>query len=253
MLLSSQLAGGQIPTHKGALKAAGVNLYGYLAQQVLEKQPQAIQEFLLRTSLLEEFNAGFCAEVIDPALNVALDWGGLMDAALRSNLFILPVDEESVWLRYHHLFLEFLAAAHAAAAAGRGCQHPGQLAQVYAAHGDWERSYRVYQHLGRLTAQVGLLEQAGPELMSSGRLNTLSDWLVNLPEDLRLARPILLSLQGALAIMRSDHVAADALLEQAIHGLRQGEDHYQLSLALSRRSVGLQGARRICARIGSGE
>ena len=114
------------------------------------------------------------------------------------------------------------------------------LAKVYAAHGDWERSYRVYQHLGRLTAQVGLLEQAGPELMSSGRLNTLSDWLVNLPEDLRLARPILLSLQGALAIMRSDHVAADALLEQAIHGLRQGEDHYQLSLALSRRSVGLR-------------
>ena len=90
------------------LRVAGVGLYDYLAQQVMEKQPPDVQEFLLRTSLLEEFTAAFCAEVIGPALNLELNWDALMDAALRNNLFILPVDEELVTLRYHHLFLDFL-------------------------------------------------------------------------------------------------------------------------------------------------
>ena len=208
----------------------------YLAQQVLEKQPAPIQEFLLRTSLLEEFNAAFCAEVIGQALNLELDWGGLMESALRSNLFILPIDEE--WMRYHHLFLAFLQQRMTSQRPDEAALIQARLAQVYAGRGDWERAYRVYERLGQLSSQVGLLEQAGPDLITSGRLNTLSDWLTNLPDELRLARPILLSLQGGLAIMRGDLAEAETLLDQAISGLRPDGDRYQLALALSRRSAG---------------
>ena len=45
-------------------RVAGVGLYDYLAQQVLERQDEEIQKFLLRTSLLDEFDAQICAEVI---------------------------------------------------------------------------------------------------------------------------------------------------------------------------------------------
>ena len=107
LLLSSQLDRGAAD-RRGMLRVAGIGLYDYLAQQVMEKQPADVREFLLRTSLLEEFTAAFCAEVIGSALNLELNWDALMDAALRNNLFILPVDEELVTLRYHHLFLEFL-------------------------------------------------------------------------------------------------------------------------------------------------
>ena len=239
LLLSSQLDRGAAD-RRGMLRVAGIGLYDYLAQQVMEKQPVDVQEFLLRTSLLEEFTAAFCAEVIGPALNLELNWDALMDAALRNNLFILPVDEESVTLRYHHLFLEFLQHRMQEERPEETVSIQIRLAQVYAGHGEWERAYRVYQRLGRLSAQVGLLEQAGPDLMVSGRLNTLSEWLTTLPPEMALARPVLLSLQGGLAIMRGDLGAGRTLLDQAIAGLNAEEDPYQLALALSRRSTGLR-------------
>ena len=240
LLLTSQVDRGGTADRRGMLRVAGVGLYDYLAQQVLEKQPADVQEFLLRTSLLEEFTAAFCAEVIGPALNLEMNWDALMEAALRNNLFILPVDEELVTLRYHHLFLDFLQHRMLEQRPEEAVSIQSRLAQVYAGHGDWERAYRVYQRLGRLAAQVGLLEQAGPELMTSGRLNTLSDWLTTLPQEMTLARPVLLSLQGGLAIMRGELGEAKVLLDQAILGLSQVDDPYQLALALSRRSTGLR-------------
>lgn len=59
-----------------------------------------------------------------------------------------------------------------------------------------EHAYRVYRQLGRISAQANLVEPG--DMMTSGRLNTLGDWLENMPEETRLARPILLSLQGAI-------------------------------------------------------
>jgi len=240
VLLTSQISGGGLPVRKGALKAAGVDLYGYLAQQVLEKQPAALQEFLLRSSLFEEFNASFCAEVIGPALGVDLDWEELMDAALRSNLFILSVDEESVWLRYHHLFLEFLRQRVLKQRPREAELIQTRLAQVYAARGQWELAYRVYQRLGRISAQASLVEQAAGDMMTSGKLNTLDGWLETMPEETRLARPILLSLQGALAVMRGELLQGEALFDQAIDGLRASGERYHLAVALSRRAIELR-------------
>jgi LuxR family transcriptional regulator, maltose regulon positive regulatory protein len=236
LLLTSQLGTGPLSTRKGTLKAAGVGLYDYLAQQVLEKQPAVIQEFLLRTALLEEFSPDFCAEVINPVINLAPNWERLLDEAQRNNLFILPVDDRSV--RYHHLFLEFLQHRMNEQQPEEAAHIRVHLAKVYAEKGEWERAYRVYQRLGQLSAQVGLLEQAGPDLITSGRLNTLMDWLTGLPEHLRLERPVLLSLQGGVAINRGDLAGGEALLNQGIAGLRPDGDRYQLALALSRRSAG---------------
>lgn len=239
VLLSGQ-SPGSLPAGRSTLKAIGLSLDSYLAQQVLEKQPEEIQIFLLRTALLEEFNAGFCGEVIGPALNLDLNWVALMEAALRNNLFILPVGEESIWLRYHHLFLEFLQNRMLQQRPEEAKSIQARLATVYAGRGEWERAYRVYQRLGQLANQANLLEQAGPDLMSTGRLNTLAEWLKTLPDDLRLARPVLLSLQGGVAIMRGELPQARVLLDQAVAGLRQGGDPYQLSIALSRRVAGLR-------------
>ena len=240
LLLTSQVEQGMASDRRGMMRVAGVGLYEYLVQQVMEKQPADVQEFLLRTSLLEEFTADFCADVIGVALNLELNWDALMDAALRNNLFILPVDEESVTLRYHHLFRDFLQHRMQDQRPDEVTSIQSRLAQVYAGRGEWERAYRVYQRLGRLSAQAGLLEQAGPELMTSGRLNTLSDWLTTLPQEMTLARPVLLSLQGGLAIMRGELGEAKTLLDQAILGLSKEDDPYQLALALSRRSTGLR-------------
>ncbi len=74
LLLSTQLVGGEIADRLRVARVSGVGLYEYLAQQVLERQDADVQDFLLRTSLLEEFDAAMCTDVIGRALGLA---GGL--------------------------------------------------------------------------------------------------------------------------------------------------------------------------------
>ena len=84
---------------------AGSNRFvaDYLTDEVLSRQPEALREFLLKTSILERFNASLCDHVLQS------DQSESMLAELeRANLFIIPLDSESNWYRYHHLFADLL-------------------------------------------------------------------------------------------------------------------------------------------------
>ena len=85
-------------------RASGIGLYEYLAQQVLEQQSKDVYDFLLNTSILEEFNAQMCEDVVGAALSQDHNWPGMLNKVIQSNLFVLPVDDEFSWIRYHHLF-----------------------------------------------------------------------------------------------------------------------------------------------------
>ena len=88
----------------------------YLAEEVLERQPEAVRAFLLRTSILERM----CGPLCDAVLNVDSDAAPLagspqrissqamLEKLERSNLFIVPLDNERRWYRYHHLFADLL-------------------------------------------------------------------------------------------------------------------------------------------------
>ena len=93
---------------------AGSNRYivDYLVEEVLARQPPAIQTFLLRTAVVDRFCAPLCEELMaDP------DWASgdasptihaLLERAERANLFLIPLDDERHWYRYHHLFADVL-------------------------------------------------------------------------------------------------------------------------------------------------
>jgi LuxR family maltose regulon positive regulatory protein len=236
LLLSTQMLGQEIAERQTISRVSGVGLYEYLTQQVFNRQPPVIQDFLLRTSLLEEFDAEFCAEVIDPALETHEDWNELMLTAMHNNLFILPVEDERVWLRYHHLFSEFLQNRIVRDRPEEAEKIQLRLAEVYAHRSQWEQVYRLYQRLGKLDAIANLIEEAGLFMVSGGRLNTLSNWLVALPEKVIAERPALLSIQGSVAVMRGDTRRGLALFDQAIEALSQAGITNQLALALVRRS-----------------
>jgi LuxR family maltose regulon positive regulatory protein len=99
-------------------------LFDYLIEEVLKQQPQAIQTFLLRTSLLDRLNAELCDAVVDFGLAI-LDFGladdtiqnpnskiqnsqAMLEQLEHANLFIIPLDEQRRWYRYHPLFREAL-------------------------------------------------------------------------------------------------------------------------------------------------
>src|SRR5262249_24305036 len=77
----------------------------YLVEEVLERQSESIQKFLLRTSILDHFCPPLCdAVVLDPTIS-----GQTTPAYLaRSTLSLAPLDDEGRWYRYHHFFAEWL-------------------------------------------------------------------------------------------------------------------------------------------------
>ena len=77
----------------------------YLVEQVLQQQSETVQAFLLRTSILDRLCGPLCdAVLLDPSLSGQ----ATLEYLEQANLFIVPLDDERRWYRYHHLFADFL-------------------------------------------------------------------------------------------------------------------------------------------------
>ena len=90
-----------------SLSSANADIADYLVDEVLSRQPPAIQMFLLKTAILNQFCASLCEAVVgsDDAeftASICMEW------IEHANLFIIPLDNHSEWYRYHHLFQELL-------------------------------------------------------------------------------------------------------------------------------------------------
>jgi LuxR family maltose regulon positive regulatory protein len=81
------------------------HILDYLVEEVLELQSQPLQAFLLRTSTLEQMCASLCEAVVGDA---TINGTTTLEQLERLNLFVLPLDRDRTWYRYHHLFAESL-------------------------------------------------------------------------------------------------------------------------------------------------
>lgn len=233
LLLSAQTMGEEMADQVRLARASGVGLYDYLAQQVLEQQPPAVRDFLLHTSLLEEFDAELCEAVMGPHK----DWRGLIDTILQSNLFVLPVEDGGTWLRYHHLFRDFLQA-HLAQERPEEREHIlRQMVAVYAGREEWEKAHQVCQRLNDVAAMADLIERAGSPMIKRGQLTTLAEWLDALPANVLSSSPALLSLRGDTAVMLGEVARGVSLLNQAETALRRKRDLPRLARTLVRRAT----------------
>jgi len=77
----------------------------YLVEEVLQRQPERIRNFLLQTSILDRLNGPLCDAVTEKD-----DGRGMLETLERGNFFVVPLDDKRHWYRYHHLFAEVLAA-----------------------------------------------------------------------------------------------------------------------------------------------
>ena len=76
----------------------------YLVDEVMARQPEEVQTFLLRTSILDRFCAPLCEFVAGISKDIAI-----IEFLDHSNLFLVPLDDHREWYRYHHLFADFLS------------------------------------------------------------------------------------------------------------------------------------------------
>ncbi len=177
----------------GMSRVSGVDTFAYLGQQVLDQQPAYIREFLMRTSLPEEFNSEFCEIVLSPLYSERQNWSDLMGFILEKNLFVLPLGSDGRWLRYHPLFREFLQN-HLKEERPQEVQPIlRRMVQCYEKMGEWEKAYFTCQQLNDPDALADVIEHAGTPMLQTA-LTTLEGWINSLPPALVQTRPGLISL-----------------------------------------------------------
>lgn len=235
LLLTAQLSPKETSSRLRLARVSGIGLYEYLAQQVLEQQSDEFRLFLKRTSLLEEFDAALCKQIFSQVQGINPEnWQERIELLLRENLFVLPVDDETLHLRYHHLFKDFLQNSMRTERPDESRQIEFCLAKYYEQRKEWERAFEIYSRIGSQQQLADLILQAAPSMILGGRLVTLSTWLEKIPEHDRNEMPELLSIRGSIAMIRGDIKSSESLLNQAIEGLDKNPK--ELGRSLIRRS-----------------
>lgn len=214
-------------------RVTGMGIYDYLAHQVLDQQPPSLRDFLLRTALLETFDADLCTRI----LGSGEDWRALMADVTHRNLFVLPVGQEGAWLRYHRLFQDFLQRRMQEEQPEAYAALLRRLAHDYTERRLWDHAYAVYQRLADEAATVNLIKEAGSPLIKAGRLGLLRAWLDTLPAKVLHAEPRLLSLLGVVRTAQGAVKEGYALQSRALVGLPQDAAPGARARCLLRRAV----------------
>jgi LuxR family maltose regulon positive regulatory protein len=149
----------------------------YLVEEVLGRQREQIQTFLLQTSILDRLNGPLC-----DAVTGQNDSHTVLESLERANLFLIPLEEERRWYRYHHLFADLLRYRLQQS-------QPERVPELHRRASEWyERNglaAEAIQHAlvaNDFERAAGLVEQIGETIWMRGEVRTLLGWLDALPD-----------------------------------------------------------------------
>jgi LuxR family transcriptional regulator, maltose regulon positive regulatory protein len=165
----------------------------YLMDEVLQRQPEEIRTFLLRTSILDRLNGPLCDAVADTK-----DGKAVLEELDRANLFLVPLDDRRHWYRYHHLFADVLRAHLLDLQSENIPELHHRASEWLEANGDQAEAI-AHATAGKDFARAArLIELAAPLLRRRRQEGTLRRWLEALPHEIFERRPVLaISLVGA--------------------------------------------------------
>ncbi len=190
----------------------------YLAEEVVRQQGDAVRDFLTRTAVLDRFNADLC-----DALTGRCDSRDMLRRLEQANLFLIPLDDERDWCRYHHLFADYLRAELARD------ERIDLLRRAARWHEDNGLDFEAVHYAllaagidGRFEEAADVIERAIQKTSSwsGGALSTLTGWLDALPAQIAQHRP-LLCVHASRALFLAGRIEhAEQLLDRAEQALR---------------------------------
>ncbi len=198
----------------------GDALFAYFEEEVFRSLPPGMQEFLTFTSVPDRFTAELCDTLTQA--------GGSRDTLLRlvqEDFFIVRLDKEGEWYRYHHLFREFLGTL-----LRKG--HPEEtVTSLYQRAASWFREKGIWPEAiacaleaGDVASAADGIERTMDELMASAAVDTLLYWLDRIPDHVAKARPALLFGRGWAGFFTGRWNEAYAQLEKALALALERED-----------------------------
>jgi LuxR family maltose regulon positive regulatory protein len=162
-------------------------IHDYLTDEVLQQRPAGTKQFLLQTSILNRLNGSLCDTVTNRS-----DSQAILESLDVANLFIMPLDSERRWYRYHHLFADLLRQRlyH---------EQPALVDELHVRASAWhERNgleIEAFEHAvaaNDVQRAERLIEGQGVPLQYRGAAEPVRKWLESLPTTVMNARPSLL-------------------------------------------------------------
>ncbi|PKO16118.1 MAG: hypothetical protein CVU39_08820 [Chloroflexi bacterium HGW-Chloroflexi-10] len=186
----------------------------YLAEEVIRQQEEEIRSFLIRTSILEHFNAETCCVLTGRA-----DAQAIIAQLEQANLFIVPLDDERTWYRYHHLFADYL----------RTLLSKSEQIELYKKASTWHKANNMLEK----AVQYALASRdpdfaadvIGQALLanttwSGGNVALLSSWLDDLPPQTLQNRPQLSLNASRILYLSGRFDLAEKRINQAENALK---------------------------------
>ena len=186
----------------------------YLVEEVLGRLPEDVREFLLATSVLDRLTGPLC-----DALTGRTDGHQMLESLDRDNLFVVPLDDERQWYRYHHLFADALRARVAAGELDRTPRLHRTAARWYADHDLLEDAIGHATAGGDAETAADLIETALPEAQRLRRSRTIVGWLQALPDQVVRQRPVLGTASAWMCLVEGDLDGVEARLLDAERAL----------------------------------
>src|SRR5215212_7088467 len=199
-----------------AIAGGARHVFDYLADEVLSRQPQDVREFLLKTSIVETLSSPLCEALTDRT-----DGQEMLEWLESNNLFLVPLDDEGRYYRYHHLFAAFLRERLKR-------ERPDAILELHRRAGLWEEAdgclSGAIEHA--LAAEdferaADLIEEETGVRRTYVDASLLLRWLGTLPEDLVRQRP-------KLCLLYAWALAHSGALEDAERRLRDTEEAMKL-------------------------
>src|SRR5918994_174638 len=198
------------------------DVFDFLAEEVLQRQTEKVQTFLLETSILDRLSGPLC-----DALTGRDDGQRTLERLERETLLVVPLDDDRVWYRYHHLFADFLRSRLER-------ERSEQLAPLHLRASEWYEENALVAEAVRHALSAGDHERAA-RLMESGvgqtwyrgEVMTLLGWLRELPKGAMLRRPLLLVWYAAALMLIGRFDGVESLLreaEDAVGAAGEGQD-----------------------------
>ncbi len=212
--LAALSMGGAEDLHGFVRSFTGSNRFilDYLFEEVFLRQPEQLQGFLLKTSILERFTGELCDAVTESE-----DGQATIEALEHANLFIVPLDQARRWYRYHRLFVDLLRHRLRLSPTITEPRQHRLASEWFEAHGYMEEAIQHALAAQDWERAAALILDMSESMLRRGLLATLLRWFQALPEELFASRPDLELGYGWCLILLSH-------FEQAESHLRRAED-----------------------------
>lgn len=187
----------------------------YVQEEILARLPAPLRDFLLQTSILNRMSASLCQ-----AVTAEPESQGVLETMERANLFLVPLDDERKWFRFHDLFREaLLARLQITRPEGTIPLLHQRAARWYEEQGEFREAISHWLSAKDFSSAVRLMEQKVQQFWLQGEAATMYHWIMALPDALVCEHAAFVLTAALYLVTAASHTAA----AQLTPALRQAE------------------------------